>query len=98
VVEIVLREDVGDRAPVGGEIVVAERAGLVALVGEDKLPGERGLLVARAPDERRRPRPPSTHMPDENIECREPVLDLGVLDRRALVEDVNVHAELLSRR
>ena len=39
-------EDVRDRAAVGREVVIAEGAGLIALVGEDQLPGELRLLVA----------------------------------------------------
>ena len=51
-------EDVGDRPAVGCEVVIAEGVGLIALVGEDQLPGELRLLVTGAPDERDRPRPP----------------------------------------
>jgi hypothetical protein len=37
-------------------------------------------------------------MADEDVEGGKPCLYLRVGDRRALVEDMNVHAALLSRR
>ena len=85
------REDVGDRAAVGREVVIAEVAGLGARVGEDQLPGELRLLVARAPDERDGPRPPLADVTRVDVERGKPALDLRVLQDGALVDHEDVH-------